>query len=441
MNHSRATPPSSTTVFQILRSQILSGVLAPGASLNEVVLAQQLGVSHTPVREAIKDLVGQGFVEAGSNRRRHVARYSPRRAAEIVQLQGLLYRYSLLRIAEVAAPAEIDDLASAVTTAAAALSDGDALAIHQSTAAVVEAICRAARDTALAVALPRASERGFALALLPAEAWQLWRDWSHTMARFADLLRAGQVVQVAEEYFAAESVLATEISRRWPEPGGDPESEVWSPPTVIGQTRAEAVAAYLRAEIFASRLRQGEPIRETELAHRCGVSTTPVREAIRLLAGEGLIEIGTNRRRVVASRTEQQLADLLRLTHHLVRWQAEQGLPGMSEAAFATLQLRATVLARHVDANSAGLSDDFLGFWGSLAAAAGNREVWTVARSGLLSLLTQWAHTASPLGENADLYRRIAHVPYDDERTRAVLRLIDELARTVQRQADLRSAD
>ncbi len=48
--------------YERLRSLIVSGALAPGARLVESELAQRLGVSRTPVREALRRLVGEGFV-------------------------------------------------------------------------------------------------------------------------------------------------------------------------------------------------------------------------------------------------------------------------------------------------------------------------------------------------------------------------------------------
>lgn len=54
------------TVAQ-LRNLIVTGVLAPGAKLNERELCEQLGVSRTPVREAIKTLVQDGLLRALPN--------------------------------------------------------------------------------------------------------------------------------------------------------------------------------------------------------------------------------------------------------------------------------------------------------------------------------------------------------------------------------------
>jgi len=50
-------------VYQILRHAILTGELQPGERLVERKLAQQLGVSRTPVREAIRKLELEGLVK------------------------------------------------------------------------------------------------------------------------------------------------------------------------------------------------------------------------------------------------------------------------------------------------------------------------------------------------------------------------------------------
>jgi DNA-binding GntR family transcriptional regulator len=52
----------------VLRHMIVTGVLAPGTRLNERELCEQLSVSRTPVREAIKTLIQDGLVHALPNR-------------------------------------------------------------------------------------------------------------------------------------------------------------------------------------------------------------------------------------------------------------------------------------------------------------------------------------------------------------------------------------
>ena len=54
--------PLRDVVFQTLRQAILKGELKPGERLMEIQLAQKLGVSRTPVREALRKLELEGLV-------------------------------------------------------------------------------------------------------------------------------------------------------------------------------------------------------------------------------------------------------------------------------------------------------------------------------------------------------------------------------------------
>lgn len=57
-----------TEAAKMLRGQILAGELPPGARLREVQLCEQLGVSRTPVREALRTLAAEGLVDLLPNR-------------------------------------------------------------------------------------------------------------------------------------------------------------------------------------------------------------------------------------------------------------------------------------------------------------------------------------------------------------------------------------
>ena len=61
-----------------LRQLILEGQLAPGAVISQVELASALGVSRTPLREAMRMLQEEGLIEAEPNRRARVTRFDPR---------------------------------------------------------------------------------------------------------------------------------------------------------------------------------------------------------------------------------------------------------------------------------------------------------------------------------------------------------------------------
>lgn len=63
-------------VHERVRSMILRGELEPGASASQVWLAGRLGVSRTPLREALRMLQREGLVESEPNRRLRVAAFS-----------------------------------------------------------------------------------------------------------------------------------------------------------------------------------------------------------------------------------------------------------------------------------------------------------------------------------------------------------------------------
>lgn len=72
---------------------------------------------------------------------------------------------------------------------------------------------------------------------------------------------------------------------------------------------AADVYALLRDDIISGNLKDGAPLIETKIAARMGVSRTPVREALRLLTHDGLVQISERRLRV-AGRSASALFDI-----------------------------------------------------------------------------------------------------------------------------------
>lgn len=75
-----------------LRDMIIAGELAPGTRLNERVLCQQLGISRTPLREAIKYLASEGLVELLPNRGAVVTQLTLKAIEEIFIVMRALER-------------------------------------------------------------------------------------------------------------------------------------------------------------------------------------------------------------------------------------------------------------------------------------------------------------------------------------------------------------
>jgi DNA-binding GntR family transcriptional regulator len=73
-----------------LRQAILSGKLKPGERLVEGRLADELGVSRNPVREAIRALASEGLIEVTARRGAAVATMSEQEARETIEVRALL---------------------------------------------------------------------------------------------------------------------------------------------------------------------------------------------------------------------------------------------------------------------------------------------------------------------------------------------------------------
>ena len=120
---------SAVRTHAAVRELILGGELTAGARLAEAELADRLGVSRTPVREALGRLAAEGLVELVPNRGARVATWSR------VELEGVFELRALLepQLTALAVPRstaadadDLDDLAQRMT-AAAADQDLDAL--------------------------------------------------------------------------------------------------------------------------------------------------------------------------------------------------------------------------------------------------------------------------------------------------------------------------
>lgn len=111
------------SVVDGVRRLILSGQYASGDRLGEVELAATLGVSRTPIREALRLLAAEGLVEVTPNKGARVVAWSPAELEEIfalrAQVEGLAARRAAERIT-VEALDELEQIALAHAEATAA---------------------------------------------------------------------------------------------------------------------------------------------------------------------------------------------------------------------------------------------------------------------------------------------------------------------------------
>lgn len=93
-----------------LRGLILSGDLPPGERLGEVELAESLGMSRTPVREALRRLSSQGLVEVVAHRGARVTSWSTLELEKVFALRAMLEGMAAAASARLATDEQIEHL-------------------------------------------------------------------------------------------------------------------------------------------------------------------------------------------------------------------------------------------------------------------------------------------------------------------------------------------
>jgi DNA-binding GntR family transcriptional regulator len=114
-------------VTRALEAAIVAGELLPGVIYSAPGLAERFGVSATPVREAMLDLVKEGFVEPLRNRGFRVIEMSDEDLDNIAQIRLLIEVPTISQIASLLTPSRVENLAAAAEVIERAAADGDVL--------------------------------------------------------------------------------------------------------------------------------------------------------------------------------------------------------------------------------------------------------------------------------------------------------------------------
>jgi GntR family transcriptional regulator of vanillate catabolism len=110
-----------SAVLAQIREMILQGRLAPGERLSEASVADMLGLSRTPVRQALPVLAREGLLVESGARGFAVRGFTFREVLEAVELRGLLEGHAARKIAEKGAPRAL------VRSLRECLADGDVI--------------------------------------------------------------------------------------------------------------------------------------------------------------------------------------------------------------------------------------------------------------------------------------------------------------------------
>ena len=99
-------------VAELLRQRIFNRELAPGSWIDELKLAEEYGISRTPLREALKVLATEGLVTMKVRRGAYVTEVSERDLADVYHLLALLESDAAGVVAVKASDAQIKELAA-----------------------------------------------------------------------------------------------------------------------------------------------------------------------------------------------------------------------------------------------------------------------------------------------------------------------------------------
>lgn len=115
-------------LLERLRTRILTQTLRPGEDLDEARLSDEFGLSRTPLREALRELAGDGYVELQRNRSARVSEMSHTTLRDFFLAAPMIYGAVLRLAANHATLDQIDTLKNAQAEFRTALASGDVAA-------------------------------------------------------------------------------------------------------------------------------------------------------------------------------------------------------------------------------------------------------------------------------------------------------------------------
>jgi DNA-binding GntR family transcriptional regulator len=207
-------------ITEILRGAVITGEMKPGVVYSAPSLADQFGVSPTPVREALLDLANERLVEVVRNKGFRVVALDPAELDDITELRALIEPPTIRRITEQGAPVKVikqlRSLAAGIEKAAASRDFIAHVTIDMEFHVTLLELSGNARLVET-VRVLRTSSRVYGLRLLP-EGDVLFSS-SHEHAELLDLIEAGDAD-------GAEALMRRHISH---------VRGIWSEKTLAGE--------------------------------------------------------------------------------------------------------------------------------------------------------------------------------------------------------------
>ncbi len=136
--------PLRDVVFNTLRQAILKGELKPGERLMEIALAEKLGVSRTPIREAMRKLEQEGLVVMIPRRGAQVANITEKDLNDVLEVRITLENMAIEKACANMTDADIRKLEQAAEVFQTSTAEGDLVKMAEADVNFHEVIYEAA---------------------------------------------------------------------------------------------------------------------------------------------------------------------------------------------------------------------------------------------------------------------------------------------------------
>ena len=214
--------PLRDVVFNTLRQAILRGELKPGERLMEIQLANKLGVSRTPIREALRKLELEGLVNMVPRKGAEVADITEKSLRDVLEVRKALEELSVQLACEKITEEEIEELKRAAERFKDTLDNQDVTKIAEADVAFHDIIYTATDNQKLILLLNNLREQMYRYRVEYLKHREFHPQISREHKELISYLEAGQKGQ-AEEKIAvhidkqAQAVLETIRRNRNPE--------------------------------------------------------------------------------------------------------------------------------------------------------------------------------------------------------------------------------
>jgi DNA-binding GntR family transcriptional regulator len=166
MQERRLTPvnldsykPLRELVLEAIRSAIKSGILQPRERLMEIQMAEELGVSRTPIREALRKLELEGFIVMVPRKGAFVADLSFKDIADVFEIRAALEGLAAGLAAERITEEELEDMERHLVEKQAAINQKDIARLVEVDTKFHELLYRASRNERLSVIISNLREQ------------------------------------------------------------------------------------------------------------------------------------------------------------------------------------------------------------------------------------------------------------------------------------------